>query len=146
MKDYLAGGTPPNVAQFEQDIYNYKSAIESLPAGQGGMRIDHQILQIIRNWHDFLQEGLTPYLSELTTNSFVYLKRIGSPAEELGPPPIASQRIRVGRGGSYDAIIRPDSVYEVWMLEPRRLQLGGTIFVSPPRGEPKDYKYSSRSR
>ena len=96
--------------------------------------MDDQILQIIRIWHEFLQEGLSPYLSELTTNSFVFLKRIGSPAEEQGPPPIASQRIRVGRGGSYDAIIRPDSVYEVWMLEPRRLQLGGTIFVSPPNG------------
>ncbi len=105
-----------------------------MPAGWGGKRIDQQILQIIRNWHDFLNQGLTPYLTELTTNSFVYLKRIGSPAEELGPPPIASQRIRVGRGGSYDAIIRPNSVYEVWMLEPRRLQLGGTIFVSPPNG------------
>ena len=88
----------------------------------------------MKNWHQYLYNALSPYLTHLTTNSFVFLKRIGSPAEEGASPPITTQRIRVGRGGAYDAILRPDSVYEAWMLEPRRLQLGGIIFVSPPNG------------
>ena len=77
---------PPDSDQFKKNILLYKRAMESLPAGRGGMRMDDQILQIIRNWHDFLNQGLTPYLTELTTNSFVYLKRIGSPAEEFPHP------------------------------------------------------------
>ena len=66
--------------------------------------------------------------------SFVYLKRIGSEKEENRLPPIAAQRIRVGTGGAYDAIVRPNSWYEAWMLEPTTLVIGCTTFISPRNG------------
>jgi alpha-tubulin suppressor-like RCC1 family protein len=134
MNSHLQSNLPPNLKTFSTDLSSYRSALRTLPAGRGGKRLDHQILELVKNWHQYLYNALSPYLTDLTTNSFVFLKRIGSPAEEGASPPITTQRIRVGRGGSYDAILRPDSVYEAWMLEPRRLQLGGIIFVSPPNG------------
>ena len=69
-----------------------------------------------------------------TRESFVFLKRIGSEHEENREPPIAAQRIRVGKGGSYDAIVRPNSWYEAWMLEPTTLVIGCTTFISPRNG------------
>ena len=134
LSSHLQSNLPPNLKTFTTDFSSYRTALGILPAGRGGKRLDHQILELVTNWHQFLNDALSPYLTHLTTNSFVFLKRIGSPAEEGASPPITTQRIRVGRGGSYDAIVRPDSVYEAWMLEPRRLQLGGLIFVSPPNG------------
>ena len=40
----------------------------------------------------------------------------------------------MGKGGTYRLIVRPDSYYEVWMLEPTTLLMGSTTFVSPHNG------------
>ena len=125
--------------QSTVDEENFATALNGYDASynalQGGkMRLDKLSLSLFRAWHEFLNTALRPNLTSYQGESFVYLKRIGSDAEENAEPPIAAQRIRVGKGGSYDAIIRPDSVYEAWMLEPGNLQIGGLIFVSPSNG------------
>jgi hypothetical protein len=131
MADLLASSTPESEI-FATALDEYDASYNALKGGR--QRLDRLALELIRAWHDFLDLTLRRSFSTYKGESFVFLKRIGSDAEENATPPIAAQRIRVGKGGSYDAIIRPDSVYEAWMLEPGKLQLGGVIFVSPSNG------------
>ena len=77
-----------------------------------------------------MRGNLHPYKGE----AFVFIKRIGSEAEENRTPPILAQRVKVGQGGSYRVIVRPNSYYEVWMLEPTTLVIGSATFVSPRNG------------
>ena len=128
----LLAGDPPDPEVFASALDGYDASYNALKGGR--QRLDRLALELIRAWHDFLDLTLRRSFSTYKGESFVFLKRIGSDAEENASPPIAAQRIRVGKGGSYDAIIRPDSVYEAWMLEPGKLQLGGVIFVSPSNG------------
>ena len=113
-------------------LTTYEKDYNSLSGGKN--RLDKLALRLLKSWHQFLDDSLRNNLTLYKGESFVFLKRIGSDAEEQGTPPITAQRIRVGKGGAYDAIIRPDSVYEAWMLEPGNLQIGGLLFVSPSNG------------
>jgi hypothetical protein len=107
-------------------------AYRALPGGRN--RLDGHLKRFAEAWEAFLQTTLNGNLHAYNGESFVFLKRIGSEREENRTPPIAAQRIRVGQGGAYDAIVRPNSWYEAWMLEPTTLSIGCTTFISPQNG------------
>ncbi|MDG1325121.1 MAG: SdrD B-like domain-containing protein, partial [Opitutales bacterium] len=115
-----------------KEISSTLKAYRSIPGGNS--RLDKQLKKFAQSWQKFLQATLNGNLHLYKGESFVFLKRIGSEAEETRVPPIAAQRIRVGTGGSYDAIVRPNSWYEAWMLEPTTLVIGSTTFISPRNG------------
>ena len=107
-------------------------AYRALPGGRN--RLDGHLKRFAESWEAFLASTLDGNLHAYKGESFVFLKRIGSEREENRTPPIAAQRIRVGQGGAYDAIVRPNSWYEAWMLEPTTLVIGCTTFISPQNG------------
>ena len=115
-----------------KEISSTIKAYRSIPGGNS--RLDNQLKKFAQAWQKFLHATLNGNLHIYKGESFVFLKRIGSEAEETRDPPIAAQRIRVGTGGSYDAIVRPNSWYEAWMLEPTTLVIGSTTFISPRNG------------
>ena len=107
----------------------------SKPSLEGGLnqRIDRQLKEFA-SMEKFLYDTLRRNLNVYNGEAFVLLKRLGSAAEENRTPPILAQRVKVGKGGTYRLIVRPDSYYEVWMLEPTTLLMGSTTFVSPRNG------------
>ncbi|MBT7587828.1 MAG: hypothetical protein HN558_20105, partial [Gemmatimonadetes bacterium] len=119
-------------AALAKVIKEVRDAHRSLPGGR--KRLDKQIKDFAKAWQSFLEGSLKGKLDEYKGESFVFLKRMGSEREEGRDPPIAAQRIKVGPGGSYSAIVRPNSYYEAWMLEPTRLIIGSVCFVSPRNG------------
>ena len=115
-------------------LNRYKESYSGLQGGTSSKRMDKLAQKLIDHWHNFLDESFEKSLTLYKGESFLFLKRIGSDREENASPPIAAQRIRVGKGGAFDAIVRPNSVYEVWVLEPNSLKLGGLMLVSPRNG------------
>ena len=118
--------------ELAQAILDTLKAHRALPGGR--QSLDGILKRFASHWQDFLQSTLDGKLHAYKGESFVFLKRIGSEQEENREPPIAAQRIRVGKGGAYDAIVRPNSWYEAWMLEPTTLVIGCTTFISPRNG------------
>ncbi|MBT4666007.1 MAG: hypothetical protein HOB63_05790, partial [Opitutae bacterium] len=119
-------------AALAKVIKEVRDAHRSLPGGR--KRLDKQIKDFAKAWQSFLEGSLKGKLDEYKGESFVFIKRMGSEREEGRDPPIAAQRIKVGPGGSYSAIVRPNSYYEAWMLEPTHLIIGSVCFVSPRNG------------
>ena len=109
-------------------------AYRALPGGRSRSRLDRQLKNFAREWQKFLFQTMRGNLHPYKGEAFVFIKRIGSEAEENRTPPILAQRVKVGQGGSYRVIVRPNSYYEVWMLEPTTLVIGSATFVSPRNG------------
>ena len=122
-----------NRAQLLKTISSTIRAYKALPGGRSNQRIDRQLKEFAKAWEKFLYDTLRRNLNVYNGEAFVLLKRLGSAAEENRTPPILAQRVKVGKGGTYRLIVRPDSYYEVWMLEPTTLLMGSTTFVSPAK-------------
>ena len=121
-----------NRGELGRTISLVSKAFRALPGGR--KRLDSCLKRYAKDWQNFIESTLDGNLHAYKGESFVFLKRIGSDKEENRLPPIAAQRIRVGTGGAYDAIVRPNSWYEAWMLEPTTLVIGCTTFISPRNG------------
>ena len=81
----IVGGTTPEPEALALALDGYDASYNALKGGR--QRLDRLALELIRTWHNFLDSTLRKSFSTYKGESFVFLKRIGSDAEENSTPP-----------------------------------------------------------